>query len=63
MTVPNSTKLLSSKSVRSFFDRTAVILSLSAPGEPKLLNPAELSVNVGSKSGFMIVSSIVNPIL
>jgi hypothetical protein len=62
-TVPSSTKLLSSKSVKSFLTRDVTILSLSAPGAPKLLNPAELSVSKGSISEFTTVSSISNPIL
>ena len=44
-------------------NKDVVILSLSAPGAPKLLKPAELSVKEGSRSGLIIVSSIVNPIL
>ena len=62
-TTPSSTKLLSSRSVKSFLNNDVVIWSLSAPGDPKLLNPAELSVNDGSRSGLIILSSINNPIL
>ena len=62
-TVPSSTKSLSSMSVKSFLESDVTILSLSAPGAPKLLNPAELSVSRGSRSELIIVSSIDNPIL
>ena len=63
ITSVNWTKFSSLSSSTSFLAKVAVILSLSAPGAVKLLNPWALSDKEGSMSADIISSLILNPIL
>ena len=56
-------KSLSSKSSDAFLVKDAVILSLSAPGAEKLLNPPALSFREESISELTISSVNASPIL
>ena len=59
----SSIKLLSSKSSNDFLTNDVVILSLSAPGAEKLVNPLALSFNWGLISALIICSVIKSPTL
>ena len=55
-------KSVSFLSVKGFLDNVKFILSLSAPGAAKLVNPFALSNNELSSFAFTNVSSIFKPI-
>ena len=62
-TVASSIKLSSSKSSNDFLINDVVILSLSAPGAEKLVNPLALSFKVGLISALIICSLRKSPTL